>query len=119
MRKGVIIAVLGGALLSACASTEGEVALVPQSALVIDNGPVGPFCDETVAGDKDCAIDGAGHRKGKSLLLANDAIVVGLSRDQRERYNERDEAIKGREDVRQSLETGAPIPANSHGLPKP
>lgn len=107
--------------LSACTSADPFGAsrsafYNPYSALSIENGPVGPFCEEGVLRDDACWIDGIGYPLGRGYVSTADGRIIRLNRNQRRLARERQEAIQSRTDVLESLENGTPIPPDSPAL---
>ena len=111
-------------VLSACASKPDPFAAPrsvfynPYSALVLDNGPVGPACDEGVLRDEKCWINGVGYPLRRGFARLPDGTLVRLDRNQRQWERERWEAIQSRIDVLEALEKGTPLPPDSPALPE-
>lgn len=120
-RIGVVTLVLA---LSACASPrepgfhgQRTVFANPYVPPVIDQGPVGPRCDEVRVRRPVCT-EGAIVYPGRGgLALLPDGQVVRLSRAERRFLRERAEALQAQRDVFEALANGTPLPPGSPALP--
>ena len=121
MRSILVIVPLSALALGACTSSTPFAAGPamfgsPYAAPVFDNGPVGPECEGGVIRDDQCYIDGQAYPiHGRYARDAN-GNVIRLTREERRQIREREEAIRSRADVLESLETGTPIPPDSPAL---
>lgn len=121
MALGALTAMAG---LAGCASEHdpfgaGRTAFDnPYAALVIENGPVGPYCDEGVLRDERCWINGVAHPASYRFARLPDGTLIRLDRNQRQWERERWEAIQSRIDVLEALEKGTPLPPGSPALPE-
>lgn len=120
-RIGVVTLVLA---LSACASPrepgfhgQRTVFANPYVPPVIDQGPIGPRCDEVRVRRPVCT-EGAILYPGRgSHALLPDGQVVRLTRAERRFLRERAEALQARRDVFVALANGTPLPPGSPALP--
>jgi hypothetical protein len=120
-RLGVLAAVLA---LSACASPrelgfngQRTVFANPYVPPVIDQGNIGPRCDEVRIRRPVCT-EGAILYPGRGRhALLPDGQVVRLSRAERRFLRERAEALRAQRDVFEALANGTPLPPGSPALP--
>lgn len=120
-RIGVVTLVLA---LSACTSPrepgfhgQRTVFANPYVPPVIDQGPIGPRCDEVRVRRPVCT-EGAILYPGRgSHALLPDGQVVRLTRAERRFLRERAEALQARRDVFVALANGTPLPPGSPALP--
>lgn len=111
---------LGACATSPQSSFEGQRGVFnnPYVSAEIDNGPVGPDCDEGVIRDDVCWIDGVAYPLGKYFARDRNGNIVRLNRAQRRAFREQREAIRSVSDTLESLENGTPIPPDSPALPQ-
>ena len=120
-RIGVVTLVLA---LSACASPrepgfhgQRTVFANPYVPPVIDQGPIGPRCDEVRVRRPVCT-EGAILYPGRgSHALLPDGQVVRVTRAERRILRERAEALQARRAVFVALANGTPLPPGSPALP--
>ncbi|MEP0191343.1 MAG: hypothetical protein ABJP70_12045 [Erythrobacter sp.] len=121
MRSTLVIVPLTAFGLCACTSSTLFAAgpalfASPYAAPVLDNGPVGPECEGGVIRDDQCYIDGQAYPIHGRYARDVNGNVIRLTRQERRRIREREEAIHSRADVLESLENGTPIPPDSPAL---
>ncbi|MBV7259636.1 hypothetical protein [Erythrobacter crassostreae] len=123
MRKSVLALVGLCVLISGCTGSsfdsERTVFNNPYVKPELENGPVGPACDEGVLRDDNrCWIDGKAYPVSDRYGRDANGNLVYFTRDERRLYRDRAEAIESRQDVLESLENGTPIPPDSPALPE-
>ena len=118
---GVLAAVLA---LSACASPreaglhgQRTVFANPYVPPVIDQGTIGPRCDEVRIRRSVCTSGAILYPGRGSHALLPDGQVVRLTRAERRFLRERAEALQAQRDVFEALANGTPLPSGSPALP--
>ena len=123
MIKGLGL-VLGAAFLTTgCATSSPDsfggdrtVFNNPYAPPEIDQAGVGPQCQEEVLRDDRCRLDSLIYPGRCRYARDQNGNLVRLTRSERRLLRERNEAIRSRIDVLDSLENGTPIPPNSPAL---
>jgi hypothetical protein len=121
-RIGMVALVL---TLSACASPrepgfQGQRTVFsnPYVPPVIDQGTIGPRCDEARVRRSVCS-SGAIIFPGRGrYALLPDGQVVRLTRAERRFLRDRADALQARRDVLQALANGTPLPPGSPAVPR-
>ncbi len=121
MRIQTVAVTLGSLALASCATGDPfdggrSVFNNPYAAPVVDNGPVGPECDESAVRRDGCFLDSLFYPGRGRYALDRDGNRVRLTRSERRFFRERNEAIQARIDILNSLENGTPIPPDSPAL---
>ena len=124
MRFKAVVGVTICASLGACSSTPEPLSASrsafnnPYADPVIENGPVGPECQDGVIRDNQCWVDGIGYPLGRGFVRTADGRIIRLDRNQRRWERERAEAVQSRKDALESLKNGTPLPPGSPALPQ-
>jgi hypothetical protein len=120
-RIGVVALVLA---LSACASPrepgfhgQRTVFSNPYVPPVIDEGTIGPHCDEVRIRRSVCTSGAIIYPGRGSRALLPDGQIVRLTRAERRFLRDRADALQAQRDVAQALANGTPLPPGSPALP--
>jgi hypothetical protein len=111
--------------LSACASPrelgfhgQRTVFFNPYIPPVIDQGTIGPRCDEVLIRRSVCTAGAIIYPGRGSHALLPDGQIVRLNRAERRFLRERADALQAQRDVFEALANGTPLPPGSPALPR-